>query len=335
MKSKKKNLLALFGVLLIGLLILSSCASQIRVKPIRPYIDPGIRDYEIKTVAVLPFVIPDYLGYTNGGYQVSAAMTNDLVRKLSMLSTYHLVNSTDTTAALNEQVGPITEWIFQGDRQKALTTARALHCDAVIFAQLNTYRQGNLIDSEVDVEVTLMDVFSAATIWSIQEDVRGKSGRQSLGQTPRSPSAQHLANLAVEGVVDKIGKINKDGVNFKVRTVSSKKIVGYSVLATGVATTALTGYFYFEAERSFQEYKDADSPGRADSFKQKTQDFDTLWMVFGGLSVAALGTSAYLLMTDEPYNLSPTLAEDFWLKRFDLGISPQEDGGQVQLKIRF
>jgi hypothetical protein len=317
-----------------GALVLSGCASQIVERPIAPYVDAGITSFTTRTVAVVPFVIPKYLTFSEGGHHVSASMTNDLMRRLEELKLYHLVDPADVTRVMTDQVGPLSEWIFEGTRDEALTIARALGCDGLLVPAVVTYRQGNLIDSEVEIELTLLDVFSATTLWSIRENIRGKAGKESLNQPVRAPAATRLAQVAVEKAVDKIGNVSRDGADYTVPTASPRKIAGYTVLGIGVASVGVTGYYYYDAQKNYDAYKHARQSGEIRRLKEKVELGDTLWMTFGSLSLVSLGTATYLLVTDDPYSYAglPT-----WLRerRVDLVPSLTEGGGRLLFRVSF
>ena len=312
----------------------SGCASAVHTRPIAPYIDPGIHSYTIRTLAVMPFVVPRYMGFAEGGHQVSASMTNDLINRLHALQLYHISSPDEVTQTMTDQVGPPAEWIFVGNREDALTIAQNLGCDGVLFPVVHIYRQGNLIDSEVEIEVTLIDVFSATTVWSVRENVRGRTGRRSLNQPQRAPSANHLAGAAVASAVDKIEGINREGENFTVSTTSPRRIAGYTVLAAGLASGAVAGYYYYEADRAYEEYQEADSPGNIRRLQERVEDCDTLWMVFGGVSVAAVGTATYLLLTD---NRWVSWSDPLHLAEHHVELAPvlTPEGGFVFFRYRF
>ena len=245
-KTNSIPLRAAIAALACAAALAAGCAGQIRVEPIQPYVDPGIRSYSIRTVAVVPFVIPEYLGTLDGGNQVSVRMTNDLIRHLNGMASYHIISPVTVRDTIVEGIGPVNKWIYEGSLEQALAVAQQLQCDGVIYSRLTSYRQGNLIDSEVEVETSLIDTFSATTVWSIRENVRGKAGDEKLNQPVRAPSAELLSEQAVANVAKKIELVNRDGENVEVTYVSPRRVAGFTLLGVGVASTAVTAYSYYE-----------------------------------------------------------------------------------------
>jgi hypothetical protein len=238
---------------------------------------------------------------------------------------------------LEQIAGPVSEWVFDGTRETALAVAKSMGVDAVVMPELRAYRQGNLIDSEVEIELALLDAFSATTVWSVRENVRGASGNSNLGQPVRAPGADRLAVVALEKAVATVEGISRKGEDFRVRTMTPKKAAGYSLLGVGVASLGVTGYFAYEAAAAYRDYKDATRAGEINDLKEKTQRFDTLALVFGGLSAAALGTGIYLLVTDEPiHSMASDTGQEGWRRLNVLpAYDPMTGSARLLLQIRF
>lgn len=104
---------------------------------------------------------------------------------------------------------------------------------------------------------------------------------------------------AVEGAADKIYKIHKKGRPIKVTSYSPKKIAGYTLTTVGVASLAVSGFYVSEANKYYSDYGKADNDYDLSRYKDKTEQADLMWQIWGGIGLVTLGTGIYFLVTDD------------------------------------
>ncbi|GAH74702.1 unnamed protein product, partial [marine sediment metagenome] len=93
-------------------------------------------------------------------------------------------------------------------------------------------------------------------------------------------------------------KIYRKGGPIKVSTTSPRRIVGYSLISAGAVSTALSGYYLSESIKYYKNYEHATNDYDLARYRDKTQQSDMMWQLWGGIGLAALGTGIYFLATD-------------------------------------
>ncbi|MCZ7587100.1 MAG: hypothetical protein M5R36_29220 [Deltaproteobacteria bacterium] len=279
-------------------LLVCSCSSQIVNVPVNPYVDPGIRQKQIRRVAVLPFVVPDYLQFQEGAEAVSIEVTNAFMANLAAQGVYDLVEGDTVRAAIKRQFATARDWIFQGTRTEAARVGHEVAADAVVFGVIKKYFQGNLTDSEVELEINLVEVTGRVTVWRVREILIGKGGKKYLNETPLAVPPGVLAEVAAKDAAHKVRRIHEAGGAIEVVSVSHRKAWGYGVLAGGLVFTAAGAYYYAEADAAYENYKNADNDADLERYRRSVKENDQAWQILGGLGVAAVGGGLYLLLTD-------------------------------------
>jgi hypothetical protein len=291
-----KHGLKVFLVLI--LTTLSACASQIVKVPINPYVNPEAVRRNVRKVAVMPFVIPDYLDHHSRGEVVSIQITNRFIAELSSLGVYEVVDGREVQTALKRQYPNPRQWIFEGSKNDAIRVGAEVSADAVVYGVIRKYFQGNLTDSEVELDLHCIEVSSRQTIWNIRELIIGRGGKKYLNETPLSVPPSRLADIAVADAARSALKINEEKGPINLVSISHRQAWGYGVMASGVALTAAGSYFYNESEKAYSDYRHSETDRDLSENKQKTDDYDKAWQGLGGLGVAAVGTGLYLVLTD-------------------------------------
>jgi len=292
----RRFLFFLLGVWVLG--FSGACSSQIVNVPINPYVDPDLQHQKIRRVAVLPFIIPEYLHYQEGAEAVSIEVTNSFIAELAALRLYSIADGDVVRSAIKRQFANPRDWIFQGTAHEAARIGMEVRADAVVFGVIKKYFQGNLTDSEFEIEINLVEVTSRLTVWRVREVLIGKGGKKYLNETPFSIPPARLAEVAAKDAVKKIRKIHEVGGPIEVVNVSYRKACGYGVLAGGFVLTAVGSYYYNEASVSYSRYKDADNETDLEKYRRQTKEYDQAWQILGGLGVAAIGGGLYLIFTD-------------------------------------
>ncbi len=280
------------------LFILAGCSSQVVNVPINPYVDSEMAGRNVRRAAVMPFIIPSYMNGRDGGEAVSIEITNRFIAELSARGLYQIVDGDSVRGAIGRNYASPRDWIAKGDRMNAVHIAREVSADAVIIGTIKKYFQGNLTDSEVELEIECVDLAGTRTIWVIRELLVGKGGKSWLNETPFSIPPARLAELAVKDAADKAVRIRDEGGPINVTTLSPRKVGGSVLMAAGTVLTATGLYYYNEASKSYREYKDADSAATMASARNRTEDYDKAWQYIGGAGIAAFGGGLYLILTD-------------------------------------
>ncbi len=273
------------------------CGAQIIRVPIDPYAVQGLNGRGIKKVAVLPVVVPEYLR-GQGGEAISVDITNQFMTELATRRLYDLIAGDPVREALGKVFEAPQDWLYQGTSQEALKVGREVKADGVIFGVVRRYVQANLSQTEVEIEFQLVEVGSAETVWSVREYYIGRGGSPSQHDPVTSPATRLLAQHAVTGAAEHIGAIHAANGPIEVSTISNRQIWGYSLLSAGAITTVATGYYFTLSYNAYKGYQHAGSTADLSRFRHNTQQDDQMWMIFGGASVALLGTGTYLLLTD-------------------------------------
>ncbi len=273
------------------------CTSQIIRVPIDPFAVHDINSHYVKKVAVLPIVVPDYLR-GQGGEEISIDVTNQFLSELASRRMYNLVAGDAVRDALNVSYESPRDWVYQGTSSVAVRVGRQLKVDGVIFGVMRRYLQANLTQTEVEIEFQMVEVGSAETIWSVREYFIGRGGSPTLREPVTSPAASVLAQRAVAGAVGRVDEIYQANGPVEVSTISTRQIWGYSLLSAGAVSAVTTGYYFTMSYNAYQQYQDADSSADLVRYRNDTEEYDRMWMIFGGTSLVLLGTGTYLLLTD-------------------------------------
>lgn len=310
MEGEMKQIAVFWLVGLFLLAVSAGCSSQIMRVPIDPYVTPDITSRYIKKVAVLPVVIPDYLA-GQGGESVSVEMTNQFMTELAGRRLYNLVGGDRVKKALQQVYGQPRDWLYQGTVAAAIRVGRELKVDGVVYGRVKRYLQANLSQSEVEIEFQLVEISSLETVWSVREMFIGRGGSPTLNEPVTSPTARRLSQAAVTGAAERVAEIYEHGGPFEVSNISTRQIWGYSLLSTGAVSTVVAGYYLTMSYNAYRHYQEADNPADLDRYQDNTEEYDRMWMIFGGAGAALLGTGAYLLLTDPArrlasYGESPT-----------------------------
>ncbi len=281
--------------------LLCSCASQVVNVPINPYVNPEAVNHNTRKVAVLPFVIPDYLDHHDRGGVVSIQITNQLIGELASRGVYDVIDGREINTTIKRYYPNPGDWIFEGSKNDALRIGAEVSADAVVYGVIRKYFQGNLTDSEVELDIHCIEVSSRQTIWNLRELIIGRGGKKYLNETPFSIPPSRLAEIAVADAADKALKIHENKGPIEVTAISHRQAWGYGTMAAGVALTAAGLYYYNESEKAYHDYQQAESESDLDKYKNKTEDYDKAWQILGGVGVAAVGTGLYLVLTDHSF----------------------------------
>lgn len=330
-----RNLNTLLFLFIAAAFLTCGCSSRVVHAPIDPYADPEVGRFTLNRVAVFPFVIPDYLQMESGAETISIDMTNQFIAGTTSRRLMNVMDGRQIQTELRQTYASPRDWIFQGTLPEAIDLARAAGADGVVFGKVRKYLQGNLSDSEVEVEITLVEVSTMSTVWSVRELVIGKGGGRVVGpSTDTVVSARTCSLEAVQSVLDKVEKIYAKGGPIKVSTVSPKKIGGYSAISAGVISFGVSGYFMSESLKSYQNYENASSDYDLARYREKTQQSDLMWQIWGAAGLAALGAGIYLLVTDYQKIATAPPRND---RRFVLAptVSPKGKGAGVVCLFRF
>ena len=280
-------------------LLVSSCAKPIVHAPIDPYVNPEVNSYYLRRVAVFPLVVPDYLKVDAGAENISIDLTN---RFISGMAGRHLVRIMDgetVKEAIRHNYPSARDWLFSGSMREAVTIARQIGADGVVFGKVTRYVDGNLSESQVEVEISLVQVESVSTIWSVRELVTGKGD---LGISEHStgtvPSARSCSYSAIDSANDQVSLIYRKGGPITVRKTSPRQIAGYSLISGGALSLGLAGYFISESAANYKSYQSAANDYEMAQYRDETQRYDRLWMIFGSIGLTAVGTGVYMLITD-------------------------------------
>lgn len=281
------------------LLFICGCSGRIIQAPIEPYVNPDVNRFPLTKVAVMPFVVPSYMKMESGAENISIEMTNMLISGLSSKRVFGLMQ-TDLIKAEIDKVYPSSrDWIFNGNISDAVKIAKATQADGVIFCKVSKYLQGNMVDSEVEIEVILVETSTGNTIWSIRELVLGKGGPEVfVASTQPVATARACSISAIDSTLEKIEKIHRTGGPITVSKMSPKQITGYSLVSAGIVFTGISGYYFSESLKYYNNYENAGNDYDLAKFREKTQQSDTMWQIWGGVGVVTLGTGIYLLVTD-------------------------------------
>jgi len=274
------------------------CATRAIRVPLDPYASPSLNHINISQVAVLPFVIPEYLEFREGGEKISIDLTNTFIAELQQARLFGLTDSKRIKDTLDNSFSSAKDWIYKGTQTDAAAVGRAVGADAVVFGVIKRYLSGTLVDSEVELELKLIFVSSNSTLWIVREDMLGKGGKQYLNEEPTTPSPEELSRLAIAGSVDTIKRIHQKGGPIKVSHVSTRKIWGYSALSAGVTSLAAGVYFFETANIAYVKYKSSDNDYDVAKYRSEVQNDDQMWMILGTVGLASLGTGIYLILTD-------------------------------------
>jgi hypothetical protein len=322
-------------IILLGLLIAvtSGCSMRMVEAPINPYVDPDVNRFSVSRVAVLPFVIPDYLEIAAGAEAISVEMTNRFIAEMTGRRLVPVMDSGQVKQAIADNYPSPRDWMFNGTMDEAVAVARSVQADGVVFGRVTKYIQGNLGDSEVEIELTMMDLATMSTIWSIRELVIGKGGPEVFTtSTEPALSARACSIHAIEGASEKVQKIYKTGGPIKVSTVSTRQVVGYSLVSVGAVSMATSAYYMSESLKYYKNYENASSDYDLARYREKTQQSDLMWQVWGGVGLVTLGTGVYLLVTDHKRIAQGPVQKE---RRFVMAPTVHPGGGGLTCLFRF
>ncbi|MDP8221965.1 MAG: hypothetical protein P9L99_01280 [Candidatus Lernaella stagnicola] len=288
-------------VLATWLLAAAGCGRQVIRTPIDPYVASDLSTRQIKRVAVLPIIVPDYLR-GKGGEAVSVDLTNQLMADLAGDRLFDVVGGTVVTDALAEQYGRLQDWVFDGNIVGAVKIGRELKADGVVFGRVTRYIQSNLDQSEFEIRVELVEIASMETVWSIHELLIGKGAAPGYGEAVTTPSARELSNKGVRGAAERIGEVYEAGGPIEVSNISGRKIWGYSLLTAGAVTSVAAGYYLALSAQAYQKYQDADSAADLSQYQDDAEEYDQMWMILAPIGLGLLGGGTYLLLTDPARN---------------------------------
>ncbi len=287
-----------FAALVIALALVG-CSSQIVSVPINPYVDAGLPSRRIGAVAVLPFVVPEYLQFKDGAEAVSVDATNRFIEELARDGAYRQVDGAKVRDAIAASYPTPRDWIFKGTQADAARIARQVGADAAIFGRITKYIHGNLTDSEFEMEVTCVDTSGNLRLWTVRQTLIGRGGKRWLAEPDIAPSPEVLSEHASVAAADQVARIQLAGGPIDVVGTSHRRAWGYGVLAGGVFLTATGGYFFAMSEDSYSRYRDADTDVDLARYKKQTEEYDNAWQITGAVGVAAIGTGIYLILTDQ------------------------------------
>lgn len=278
---------------------LAGCSSQIVNVPINPYVDAALPSRRVAAVAVLPFVVPEYLQFKDGAEAVSVDTTNRFIEQIARDGVYRQVDGAKVRDAIAASYPTPRDWIFKGTQAEAARIARQVGADAAIFGRITKYIHGNLTDSEFEMEVTCVDTSGNVRLWTVRQTLIGRGGKRWLAEPDIAPSPAVLSEHAGVAAADQVKRIQQAGGPIDVVGSSHRRAWGYGVLAGGVFLTATGGYFFAMSEDSYSRYRDADTDVDLARYKKQTEEYDNAWQITGGLGVAAIGTGIYLILTDQ------------------------------------
>jgi hypothetical protein len=275
-----------------------ACSSQIVNVPISPYVDMNFKQRHVRRVAVLPFIIPEYLSYREGAEAASIEITNRFIESLAAAGIYQIADGDAVKESVKHTFANPRDWIIQGTRTEAVRIGRELEADAVIYGVVKKYFQGNLSDSEVEMEVDCVEITSMLTVWRVREILIGKGGSKYLNESGLSIPPARLSEIAADDTVQKVRRINELGGPIDVVSISNRKAWGYGVMASGIALTGTSAYFYYQSQAAYHDYKNATNSVDLDRNQKKVETYDQYWQFLGGAGVLAVGTGLYLILTD-------------------------------------
>jgi len=281
------------------LIIAGGCSGRIVQAPISPYVDPDVGRFSLNNVAVLPFVVPEYMKVESGAENISIEITNLLISGLTAKRVFTLTPTGRLKSEIDKAYPSSRDWIFNGNLTDGIKIGKKANSDGVIFCRVRKYLQGNMMDSEVEIEITLVETSTSNTVWSIRELITGKGGPEVfVASTNPVATARACSISAIESTMEKIEKIHRTGGPIKVTKTSPKQITGYSLVSTGVICTGISGYYFSESLKYYKNYENASNDYDLARFREKTQQSDTMWQIWGGVGMVTLGAGIYLLVTD-------------------------------------
>jgi len=292
-----KRLVGLTALALLLSIGLAGCSNQVIRVPIDPFVTSDYASRHIQRVAVLPVVVPDYL-LGQSGETISVDLTNQFMVELANRRLYSLVGGDMVRDILVEQYNSPRNWLETGDVAGAIRLGRELKVEGVIFGRIVRYVQSNLTQSEVEVEFQLVEISSLETVWSVREQMLGKGGSPTFSDTVTTPTNRRLSQSAITGAAERIGEIHKAGGPIEVSNISTRRIAGYSLLSVGTVAAVTAGYYFTMSLNAYKDYQKADSATDLNRYQNDTEEYDRMWMIFGGVGAACLGTGVYLLLTD-------------------------------------
>jgi Peptidoglycan-synthase activator LpoB len=297
--------------LMLGLMLAATagCSRQVIRAPLSPYVASDLTSRNIRRVAVLPVVVPNYMQST-GGEVVSVEISNELMSKLASQRLFDLVGGAAVRDEMLADYGNMRDWIYDGNVVGAVKVGRELKADAVIFGRVLRYVQSNLSQSEFEVQFDLIEIASMETVWSVRELLIGKGGVPGRGGEVTTPSSRALSQQAVEGASERVAEIYAAGGPIEVSTVSQQQIWGYSLVTTGTVVTVAAGYYFALSVQAYQQYRESDSAAELARYRDDTEDFDQMWMILGPAGLGLLGVGTYLLLTDPARDLATIETEN-------------------------
>ena len=311
------------------------CSIHVQQAPITPYADPEVHRFSMQKIAVLPFVLPEYLKMDKGAETISIDMTNGFISEVASRRLFSVMSGGQVKNAIENAFPRTRDWLFAGTIQDAVRIGREIGADGVVFGKVRKYFDGNLSDSEVELEVTLVEVSTITTVWSIRELITGKGGIEITGPAMKpTVSARTCSLVASKNVAEKAQRIYAKGGPIAVHSTSPKKIAGYTTLAVSAVSLSVSAYYLAESEKLYEAYQRSNNSDDQVRLRVLTTESDLMWQIFGGVGLAALGTSIYLLVTDyQKVALShpPALPE----KRFVIAPTIAPNGGGVTCLFRF
>lgn len=294
--------LLLIGMVAVGL-GLSACGGRIIRAPLSPYVAGDLRTRQVRRVAVLPTVVPDYLR-GQGGENVSVDLTNKFMSELARRRLFDLVGGAVVTDAMRATGGDLGRWLYEGNVAGAVKLGRELKVDAVVFGRVVRFVQANLARSEFEVQFELIEISSMETVWSVRELLVGEGGTAMKGEAVTSPTTRSLMDHAVAGAGERVGQVYEAGGPIEVSTVSGRQIWGYSLISAGAVTTVAAGYYLAMSAQAYRKYQDADSASELSRYRDDTEESDQMWMILGPVGLGLVGGGTYLLLTDPARKLA-------------------------------
>lgn len=313
----------------------AGCSIHIQEAPITPYADPEVHRFSLQKVAVMPFVLPEYLQVDSGAETISIDMTNGFISEVAGRRLFNMMDGQKVKEGISDAFPRARDWLFSGTVQDAIRISREIGADAVVFGKVRKYFEGNLSDSEVELEVTMIEISTRTTVWSIRELITGKGGLELTGPAMKpTVSARTCSLVAAKNVAEKAGRIYAKGGPIKVHATSPKKIAGFTTIAVSAVSLSVSAYYLAESQKLFEAYQTSENDSDRARLKAMTTEADLMWQIFGGVGLAALGTGIYLLVTDyQKIALShpPTLPE----RQFVIAPNIRPGGGGVTCLFRF
>ncbi|MBZ0270413.1 DUF3280 domain-containing protein [bacterium] len=286
--------LSLLAIALFG----AGCASRIVNVPIDPYVDPDMGRHRVQRVAVMPFVIPEYLRDQGGAETVSIEMTNLYMEELAGEGVFALIPGEQVKEAMIRDVPNPVDWIYNGTVREAARIGRRVGADAVVYGEIKKYLSGNLSNSEIEVETTLVEVSTLTVIWRVREVIVGRGGKKLLNEPITSVPPSRLAEIAADDAAHKVRRIHEEQGPIRVVNVSPRKRAGYAVLAGGVVIGAASIYYIGKSDEAYDKYTSADNDADLSRYRRQTKEYDQTWQILGAAGLAAVGTGIYLVLTD-------------------------------------